>query len=900
MNTVSKMSLEEIFDRVPLLMMENDIQHFCNDINVVKEFLKRFYSKHKSQREKEQFLIENSNAINKENLVLLMADNYQNNLVMIEKRMKELTSLINRSQKNRKNLEEYAKFYKQYIIQQQSLKELLNISKGIEAIITYYYYDQEEKRNKIEVIDSREVIDGKRVSKTKNLRRFDDIDMYFKNGDSKEEFGIEYVLQCIVLTDIYNTFPDADFGEDIRRMILENVILKREIKTIDELEKLRCNYEEYTNLIDNINYEEILPEVKTTLREYCAYLDIDKLLLISAYRFNEGLENNYIHPKDQLNIKTILEGILSQLSPNAKIQCEIQDRNDKDYKPIPMTYSINDLRKCLGQFGNRRYVTKFEIEEYRQKVQNQEINLSDIEPDCIYIIFSSQELDELSILNEANFIYASEKLNWQGQKLIEQIQHLGKCSTGLLKSLLNSERLEINQIIQLYESEIVSLESLVSMKEKLVSSEETVFQKMNDYYKKFQEEPDNEEIASCYNRYVNLYKEIFVKGTLEEREKSSNQLMERLVEEYEDKEYLQAIKIYFTEDLLTLDTIAEWNSNDVITDFYQDGLITLENIKELVLARKIPVDYLNNIYTSIVYSDDIDYSERLKYIQSGFVKDDDIIDLYKRNLLFEADLLELANKGITDLKEVQRVINNRTIQDLEKNATIRLTGLNRLTKKNNEIYANGGYGGPDTTITNPKCIIDPNVREEFIEMLGAVRADTDLTEESPFFNYEFYVIPDETGNIGLNSVVIAERYYEDKLTEERFSTENATYFFKYKDLMVLGNLKKSEMTKERKGIIFTANHAIANERRDGYWASSVINNLAKTMLSSNLGEYSKKNQRKIILQKLSELYSKEELNNILEKAIEIDSGRHICEIIEPELGQGSGGNTHPSDGDDER
>ena len=63
--------------------------------------------------------------------------------------------------------------------------------------------------------------------------------------------------------------------------------------------------------------------------------------------------------------------------------------------------------------------------------------------------------------------------------------------------------------------------------------------------------------------------------------------------------------------------------------------------------------------------------------------------------------------------------------------------------------------------------------------------------------------------------------------------------------MVLSNLKKSEMTKERKNIVFTANHVIANEKREGSWAKSVIASLAKTMMSCDIKEYSKKNQRKI-------------------------------------------------------
>ena len=84
-------------------------------------------------------------------------------------------------------------------------------------------------------------------------------------------------------------------------------------------------------------------------------------------------------------------------------------------------------------------------------------------------------------------------------------------------------------------------------------------------------------------------------------------------------------------------------------------------------------------------------------------------------------------------------------------------------------------------------------------------------------------------HVGENSVVIAERYYEDIISEEKFATNNATYFFRYKDLLYLSNLKKSEMMKERKNVVFTAYHVLGNEKKIGRWGSSVVFAIAKTM-----------------------------------------------------------------------
>ena len=53
------------------------------------------------------------------------------------------------------------------------------------------------------------------------------------------------------------------------------------------------------------------------------------------------------------------------------------------------------------------------------------------------------------------------------------------------------------------------------------------------------------------------------------------------------------------------------------------------------------------------------------------------------------------------------------------------------------------------------------------------------------------------------------------------------------------------------------------------------------MLSSDLKDYKKENQRAIIQQKLREVYTAQELITILEMASNIDLGEYICEIEEP-------------------
>ena len=92
--------------------------------------------------------------------------------------------------------------------------------------------------------------------------------------------------------------------------------------------------------------------------------------------------------------------------------------------------------------------------------------------------------------------------------------------------------------------------------------------------------------------------------------------------------------------------------------------------------------------------------------------------------------------------------------------------------------------------------------------------------------------------------------------------------------------KKDEVVREKKNVVFKVNHTLATDKKNGYWAAGVLYAIVKTMLSSDLKEYSKENQRIIAIEKLSEIYTHDELMKILDKGTEIDSGEHTCEIVE--------------------
>ncbi len=60
-------------------------------------------------------------------------------------------------------------------------------------------------------------------------------------------------------------------------------------------------------------------------------------------------------------------------------------------------------------------------------------------------------------------------------------------------------------------------------------------------------------------------------------------------------------------------------------------------------------------------------------------------------------------------------------------------------------------------------MIDPNEREALFSLLKAGKPNkVEISETSPFYNYEFYIIRMKVEKVNLNSVIIAERIYKEK------------------------------------------------------------------------------------------------------------------------------------------
>lgn len=794
MKKINKITLKELLDSTDLLMHLSDILYFCDDVETINEFVNSTRKNSDlNYKEIKDFLIKHENKINKQKLLLLIVKNYSDNIQLIDSILKDNTY------KSKSNNSETLELIIQKQKQEQNLNIAKKIGKGMDESFAFYFYNTDTNRYDINIIDSKELIDGIKINSSANLKRFKEINQDFMESDKTETVGIEYLLQSIVLTDFNNIFPNEQIGDNMRTLLLENQILKNNVKTRKEIENLKKqNYDEYENLIENNKFHDILSDMKNLLEKYIKYVDIDKLLAISAYRFEESLENEFISIENAPAIKEILNTIIKHTKNNKTLTLSLQDRkNSYDLKNIE--YSLTDIINCINRFTDDSYIKKSQIEEYKNKINSEELTLFDLDPQYVKICFSPSELENIAKLNSQNLQYVSTILQWNKDKILNNIKFQKNCPVELLKDFMTKKIIYPNDIISLYKDNIIDIEYIKNLKEYSNFSNEISASELISLYDNYNKNKSEENNLINYTRYLDLYKEILLNDNPKETEKYSLNFMEQMIENYDKRHidtHINQLEEFYKQGLLTLNTIIEWNDPSVIetflTDLYKENIIQLNDVKKFVKNGNLPFEYIKQL----VWEENINYEERLKLLEEGWIPEEEIFELYSKALIREDDLLKLSQKSIISKQKTLDIINNTQLQDLEKYSNIVLVIGDKLQKikRDDSLYFNEEKNTSSKS-SKPKLMIDPNERESLFSLLKAGKPNkVEISETSPFYNYEFYIIPDESGKVNLNSVIIAERIYEEKEehiknpnTTIKYATDNATYFFKYKDLMVLSN-----------------------------------------------------------------------------------------------------------------
>ena len=766
-------------------------------------------------------------------------------------------------------------------------KSLLPYMKGRDLNLYTYYYDKKAKRYSIDIISSKELTGDNKDADT-NIKRVNEIDESFREG-KKGHNGIEYILQAIVLSDFEEIFNDERFGQAFRKMVLENIALKKGFLPEEIIRMNKENPDEYYEKIEKIDFDIFCVEaIADAVREYADKVDTDKLLLIGGYRFYEALENHKIEDNNIIHVKMILENILKNIKNNGmKLSCELEFLNaDKsDWESRHVEFSKQKLEECIQKFTDSTYITEEQINKYKQKIESLEIDFSQINSKIIDIVFSQEEQERYSSLSDVNFLTMARKNNWDSEKIKQVLKQKGECSANLLRELLEYRNLNEEDIMQIYLDEIIDIKALYNILETV----ELDKSKLLEYYKKgFLENNTKEELEKnqkIFKQYSALFKQEILNREEEQCQEIQIDLLSEIYNTIKDEEdRIKAIAYFYKNELIEFKTVigVSDKKDKILNKFINYDAMTMDEIISAFNGKSfgISAEEIKDAMLQYIYKGNLTYEESFQYISSGFISvKKDIMDLYEKGYITLEDLLELARKNIID----QRIA-DLALRELEKNSKVVITGLNYIKKINFDldldIYDDLPYGG--TFITKKQCI-DPEARDKFIKLFDAVYADTDIIDEdNPFYNYQFYVIPEKDGYYGTNSIVIAERYFEDKETKKGYATDNATYVMRYGDLELLNQTDENKVAKKDRVKCYRVIHNMKNEDedREGSWAREVMRAVVQARLNSDLSEYKSYNEKRdVIINTLLDMYGHEQVVEIIKFAESIDfGGMFDCEI----------------------
>lgn len=866
--SINEMSLEELFEKTDVIIKVSDIISFCEDEDVIMGFLQEYKRTRGNFRALKQYLIDHEYAIKKEELIFRLYLNYKENLKQIESNFESLKLSAT------ENFEKIEKLLEQQKVQ----KEKMQVTKSLAKKLDTYIIETEFKNGEMEfnIISSKEEFSNRRFSEKKKLEKWNKIDEEVSDDGN----GSIYLLQTILLTDLSAILPNYNIGMELRECILDNALFKSDPDGIIELEQLKkTDIEEYNKKIENVRPEDYFIELRKELIKNIRFIDIDKLLLLCAYRFEDSMDRGLFRQEDIGVIRELLKYIQSQIE-NKNIRFEEILQEKESYEEINVKYSYKDLEKCIQRFIGDTYISKSEIQQATNNLLSGKETIEDFDAVIINLMdISEQEIRQIAGYGLPNFQYAIEKLNYSEEEILESIRNNPSNATiDCISELYNSGRVSMDSIIDLYSDNIIDQKFFIRRAKKTDIASDLSIKRIHDLYMKIkQQEKQNgqseqnqqvEEDKKHLNAEIELYKAFNINGKeQEEIEKQAYDAMYDIAENFEDEKDLL---YYYENGVLTLDVVAEWGGDELIDELYNTQKIGMQEIETLCETGKIS----KSEFEKIVLGTEWEYSQLLKYMYLDYIREETIVDLFIKGKLREINFRGLFEHGKISVQQYDEGMEKRTLEVLQENSNASIEckdcefSARSLSKIHLEIDGNvepdsdGGNGH----IKNPETLIDPNIRYEFLKTLGTQRITMkNMNSTNDFYNYEFFIIPGADGKLKPNSVIIGERFYEDKTTQERFATSNATYFFQCQDALINSNMPKKDILHEQNKTIFRASHRL------GSWAINVLYKIAQTSSASDFSECKTSDEVfESTLTELEKIYSEEQLRKIIKIVDKID------------------------------
>ena len=404
---MSKLNIDGIMQLNQIMLDINDAFFICRDKDLQQELENRIMNSTLDDCSLiKDFFSKNKDNIDIEKLVIVIFVRYQ-----------EYLSIINEAISKEKDKTDIFYFKKQKEIIENSMKSLKRTYRKMhEEFITYVNYEKNEKEYVLTIYNSDELIKDK--SKKANLERFKKI-----NEKYNKKFGVDNIFKYAAVGDIIQFFSNKRMGSGVMLVTEANVASKLsnedmgQIKTANELHK-----KAYEIIEANSDEAKIENLVKEELYKYAKYINIDRMLLIVAYRLKQELENN--KETDTELYKKLLTNIYSDIDKNTQIYYKVEYEDEGKEREI-VEFSSERLKNTLNRFVGEEYISDKMIEDNRRKVLDGNVNINTIPPQIVKLMeLSSYEIEQIMDYNIDNFVFGVVELNYNLNRALNKLHSM--------------------------------------------------------------------------------------------------------------------------------------------------------------------------------------------------------------------------------------------------------------------------------------------------------------------------------------------------------------------------------------------------------------------------------------------------------------------------------------------
>ena len=492
-----------------------------------------------------QFLMENEEDIDKAKVLLITLKKYLDGQDALNDRNHPLHNIY---MKEKKQIEEA-------LARTEAMAE--EILKDENIVISRLAKDPEKNQYLVQVITSKELVDKKNFSGDRRRER-DSRKVIHALPNKALLIAVLMGNESMVDKDIYIV---PKLGIDLLNATLENAeangIITHELMEQDKNGKNKYS----TNYIT----DKIQPFVKKSFEGIEKYIDIDKMCLTACieiiqasesgqFIFTDGAweENNEAHEKDAyLGAEEYLPDYYAAIK-------------DKEVQVVfnGQTFTTEDVRKVMINYIDGRYMSRPFITSLIQLVMFGDKQISDI---------TEKQLQRIR------------------QALIESKENI---IMDDLKIMIEKGLLDETSILQLYENRKLSLEAIHEVKQMLHLENKITPEFILKQLDKLMiiDEKDNQYDKETINRYLDLYKELYLDGKSEEEvEKAGRALIEEIKKDKQnskEKTEEQKQEGLLRYKLLSERTYAVLASKEIVKPenlmhMYQKDVVHLETLQQL-------------------------------------------------------------------------------------------------------------------------------------------------------------------------------------------------------------------------------------------------------------------------------------------------------------------------------